>query len=224
MKIRVPPPTFVEEITTINQGYHVVAGLDEVGRGPLAGPVLAGAVVFPEWFNALWVNDIRDSKQLTSTQREIFFSRISGAGIPWALGMASHDEVDTYGIVAATRMAMLLAVENLPVKPSFLLVDALPLPQSSIPHRAIVKGDQVSISIAAASIVAKVYRDRIMAEEDTKYPGYDFTFNKGYPTEAHIKHLQRLGPSPIHRLSFAPVRQVIRERMLAMTNSRKLEN
>ena len=128
----------------------MIAGLDEVGRGPLAGPVLAGAVVFPDGFNALWVNDIRDSKQLTSSRREILFSKMAETGIAWALGMASHEEVDAYGIVAATRMAMLLAVENLPIQPSFLLVDALSLPKSGIPHRAIVKGDQSSISIAAA--------------------------------------------------------------------------
>ena len=123
--------------------------------------------------------------------------------------MVSSQEVDSLGIVPATRKAMLMAVQQLPTQPDFLLIDALPLSQSGTPFKAIVKGDQRCLSIAAGSIVAKVTRDRIMIEEDVRYPGYAFAINKGYPTRAHMEHLQRLGPCPIHRRSFAPVRDLL---------------
>lgn len=209
MGISSPPPTFFEEAALYKQGYHSIAGIDEAGRGPLAGPVVAGAVVLPDGFQAPWLAGVRDSKQLTPRQRDLLYSCIQKAGIAWASGVVSSQDVDTLGIVPATRKAMLLAVQHLPARPEFLLIDALPLPQSGVPFKAIIKGDQRCLSIAAASIVAKVTRDRIMVEEDTRYPGYAFAVHKGYPTTAHLEHLQRLGPCPIHRRSFAPVRALL---------------
>ena len=222
MGISSPPPTFAEESVLHGQGHHLIAGIDEAGRGPLAGPVVAGAVVFPDDFSAPWLSNIRDSKQLTPRQRDRLFSCIQEAGVAWASGVVAPREVDSLGIVPATRKAMLLAVQGLPARPGFLLIDALPLPQSGTPFKAIVKGDQSCLSIAAASIVAKVTRDRIMAEEDVRYPGYAFAINKGYPTRAHVEHLQRLGPCPIHRRTFAPVRALLDGNIETTTHSRKL--
>jgi ribonuclease HII len=217
-----PPPTFAEELALHSQGYHLIAGIDEAGRGPLAGPVVAGAVVLPTGFNPPWLTAVRDSKQLTPRQRDTLFSCIQEAGIAWASGVVSPQEVDSLGIVPATRKAMLLAVQHLPARPGFLLIDALPLPQSGTPFKAIIKGDQLCLSIAAASIVAKVTRDRIMVEEDARYPGYAFAVHKGYPTRAHLEHLQRLGPCPIHRRSFAPVRALLDGNIVRPTHRRKL--
>ncbi|MQF48616.1 ribonuclease HII [SAR202 cluster bacterium AC-647-N09_OGT_505m] len=209
MGISSTPPTFSEETALYSSGYHIVAGIDEAGRGPLAGPVVAGAVVLPYDFSSQWRYNVRDSKQLTPRQRDILFTCIRETGIAWASGVVSHHEVDSLGIVAATTKAMLLAVQNLPEHPSFLLIDAVPLPQSGTPFKAIVRGDQRCLSIAAASIVAKVTRDRIMVEENVRYPGYEFAVNKGYPTKAHLQYLRSLGPCPIHRRSFAPVRALL---------------
>ena len=203
-----PPPTFAEELALYARGYHLIAGIDEVGRGPLAGPLVAAAVVLPLNFNLPWLSGVRDSKQITPRQREAIFSHIQESGLAWATGIVSPQEVDSSGITAATKNAMLQAVHLLPQRPSFLLIDALPLPESGMPHKAIIKGDQLCLSIAAASIVAKVTRDRMMEEEDLRYPGYGFAAHKGYHTRAHLEHLHRLGPSPIHRRSFAPVRAV----------------
>ena len=202
-------PTFDEEIALRKQGYKLIAGIDEAGRGPLAGPVVAAAVIIPDSFNASWLSDIRDSKQLKPQQREVLFSCMQNTEIVLSYGLTSSQEIDAIGIVAATRKAMLLAVRHLSNRPDFLLVDALPIPQSEIPFKSIIKGDQKCISIAAASIVAKVTRDRIMVEEDTRYPGYDFAVHKGYPTRAHLEHIERLGPCSIHRRSFSPVKAII---------------
>lgn len=136
--------------------------------------------------------------------------------------MVSSQEVDSLGIVPATRKAMLMAVQQLPTQPDFLLIDAMPLPQGGTPFKAIVKGDQRCLSIAAGSIVAKVTRDRIMIEEDVRYPGYAFAINKGYPTRTHMEHLQQLGPCPIHRRSFAPVRDLLGGGIVGNAHSRKL--
>jgi ribonuclease HII len=209
MGVSFPPPTFVEESVLYRQGYRLIAGIDEAGRGPLAGPVVAGAVIFPDDFNPPWLNGIRDSKQLSPGRRDKLFSCIQESGIAWGSGVVSHQDIDSLGIVPATRKAMILAMQHLPERPDFLLVDALPISQSGMAFKAIIKGDQRSLSIAAASIVAKVTRDRIMVEEDLTYPGYDFALHKGYPTRAHMESLQRLGPCPIHRRSFAPVRALV---------------
>ena len=203
-----PPPTFAEELALHAQGYHPVAGIDEAGRGPLAGPLVAATVVLPPYFNLPWLSEVRDSKQLSPRQRERLACHIREAGLAWGTGLVSPGDVDAMGLIAATKRAMLLAVKHLPVPPSYLLIDAQPLPESGLPHKAIIKGDQRCLSIAAASIMAKTTRDRMMIEEDARYPGYGFAAHKGYPTRAHLEYLRRLGPSPIHRYSFAPVRAI----------------
>ena len=202
-------PTFNEETALLALGHRVVAGVDEAGRGPLAGPVVAGAVVLPPDYRPDWLAGVRDSKLLTSGQRETLFSHIRESGIGWSAGIVSSEGVDSLGIVGATKEAMLRAIRGLPAEPGFLLIDALPLPESGLPCKAIVKGDRKCLSIAAASIVAKVTRDGLMAEEDAKYPGYGFALHKGYPTKGHLERLRSLGPCPIHRRSFAPVRAAL---------------
>ena len=189
-------------------GHRAVAGVDEAGRGPLAGPVVAGAVVLPVEYRPSWLDSVRDSKQLTAKQRETLFSRIRESGIGWSAGVVSPEDVDALGIVPATREVMLRAIRGLPEPPGFLLIDAVKLPESGLPFKAIVKGDRKCLSIAAASIVAKVTRDRLMVEEDARHPGYGFAAHKGYPTREHLERLRSLGPCPIHRRSFAPVRDV----------------
>ena len=202
-------PTFDEETALLALGHRVVAGVDEAGRGPLAGPVVAGAVVVPPDFRPSWLAEVRDSKLMTPAQREAVFGQMEESGIALAYGVASPEDVDSLGIVGATKEAMLRAIRGLPEAPGYLLIDALPLHESGLPLKAIVKGDRKCVSIAAASIVAKVTRDRLMADEDAKYPGYGFAQHKGYPTRAHLERLSSLGPCPIHRRSFAPVQAVL---------------
>ena len=187
-------------------GHRAVAGVDEAGRGPLAGPVVAGAVVLPVDFHPPWLDGVRDSKLLTPGQRETLFRHIRESGIGWSYGVVSAEDVDRLGIAPATKEAMLRAIRGLPEPPGFLLIDAVKLPESGLPYKAIIKGDRKCLSIAAASIVAKVTRDRLMAEEDARHPGYGFATHKGYPTREHLARLRSLGPCPIHRRSFAPVR------------------
>ena len=204
-----PPPTLEEETALWALGHRVVAGVDEAGRGPLAGPVVAGAVVIPAGARPQWLEGVRDSKQLSPGQRETLFGLIEESGVAWACGVVPPEDVDSLGIVPATREAMLRAIRGLAANPGYLLIDAVKLPESGIPHKAIVKGDSKCLSIAAASIVAKVTRDRLMAEEDAKYPGYGFALHKGYPTPDHLERLRSLGPCPIHRRTFAPVQAVL---------------
>ena len=176
-----------------------------MGRGPLAGPVVAAAVIFPADIDEGELVGIRDSKELTPTARErlagVVFQKAEDARVGWAPAR----EVDAVGIVGATRRAMMRAVNKLEPRAEGLLIDALSLPGVDLPQRCPVKGDRVSLSIAAASILAKVARDRMMGEADRKYPGYGFRRNKGYGTREHIGALNRLGPCRIHRTSFAPV-------------------
>ncbi len=200
-------PSYQEESLLLAQGYTLVAGLDEVGRGPLAGPLLAGVAVLPPRPTGRWVELVRDSKQLTPAQRERVLPHIQDVALGLAVGMCSAQEVDSLGVSAATRLAMRRALEALPVKPEFLLLDAFPLPEVPLPQKAIIDGDALCLSIAAASIVAKVTRDRMMEKEDAVYPCYGFARHKGYGTREHLLNLRRYGPCPIHRLSFAPVRQ-----------------
>lgn len=188
-------------------GFRLVAGLDEVGRGPLAGPVTAAAVVMPEKIPDTWFGLIRDSKQMSSERREFAFEQIQLHAHAVGVESGSHAEIDELGIVAATRLAMTRALDDLGLTPDHLLIDALTLPAVSVPQTPIVKGDAISISIAAASIVAKVTRDRLMANSyEPRHPGYGFARNKGYGTAEHMAALRELGPCPIHRQSFAPVR------------------
>ena len=191
------------------QGYLQVAGVDEVGRGPLAGPVIAAAVVFPPTFTDTILPGLNDSKKLSALTRERLSPRIKELAQGVGIGISSNDEIDNLGITDATKTAMMRAIRQLGRHVDHLLVDAIPLSISGLPCRPIIHGDAVCSSIAAASIVAKVARDDIMREMDVLYPGYNFYLNKGYPTKLHIAALEKLGPSPIHRRSFAPVRQVL---------------
>lgn len=201
-------PTLSAEIACWRQGYRHVAGLDEAGRGPLAGPVVAAAVVLDPDVAQVWWADLRDSKQLPAPRREEFAARIRETA-DVAVGVASHEEIDRLGIVPATRLAMGRALIGLPCRPGHLLVDALSLPDVDLPQRAIVHGDALSASIAAASIVAKVTRDRMMDEFHARYPDYGFDRNRGYATASHMRALAEYGPCPIHRRRFEPVRRAL---------------
>ncbi len=176
-----------------------ICGIDEAGRGPLAGPVIAGAVILPKDVQILYLND---SKQLSAKRREALYDEIREKAIAWGIGLSTPERIDEINILKATYEAMRMAIEKLSVRPDVLLVDAVTIPETDIPQVPIVKGDAKSVSIAAASILAKVTRDRMMLDYDRQYPGYDFASNKGYGTKAHIEALRRLGPCPIHRKTF----------------------
>ena len=179
--------------------YPYICGIDEVGRGPLAGPVVAGAVILPKDDMILYLND---SKKLSEKKREMLYDEIMNRAVATGIGMASPARIDEINILQATYEAMRMAIDNLKVRPDILLNDAVTIPQVDILQVPIIKGDAKSISIAAASIIAKVTRDRLMVEYDKVLPGYDFASNKGYGTKAHIAGLKELGPTPIHRRSF----------------------
>jgi ribonuclease HII len=206
-------PHLREEIALYAEGYRHIAGLDEAGRGSWAGPVVAGAVILPINRPDLSreLEGVRDSKQLTPRQRERLYPIIESAALAVGVGSVPPDRIDELGIVPATREAMGLAIAQLDPPPDFLLIDFLRLPGLSIPQKSTPHGDALSLSIAAASIVAKVTRDRLMVEMDARYPGYGFARHKGYGTRQHRESLFRLGPSPIHRLSYAPMRLMLQE-------------
>ena len=176
-----------------------ICGIDEVGRGPLAGPVVAGAVILPQDCKILYLND---SKQLSEKKREELYTVIMQEAVAVGIGYASHERIDEINILQATYEAMRAAVNNLAVQPDILLNDAVTIPGITVRQVPIIKGDAKSVSIAAASIVAKVTRDRLMVEYDKTYPGYHFADNKGYGSAAHIEALRKFGPTPIHRKSF----------------------
>jgi ribonuclease HII len=201
-------PSFAEEERLWEQGYRLVAGIDEAGRGPLAGPVVAAAVILPCRFEAPWLNLVRDSKQLTPGQREFLFNPICEEAVAWAVGTTAQEIIDDLGIMAATRLAMASAVAQLPQTPQHLLIDALLLPRVHLPQTKLIRGDSLCLSIAAASILAKVTRDRLMVQLDNLYPGYGFARHKGYGTREHIENLRCLGPCPIHRKNFKRVRDL----------------
>jgi ribonuclease HII len=202
-------PTLDRERRLWSEGHTVVAGVDEVGRGPLAGPLLAAAVVLPPGCAADWLALLRDSKALPQRQREELARVIRDEAAAYSLGIIPAPAVDRLGIGEAGRRAMQQAVARLRLAPSYLLIDAFSVPALSLPQSAIIHGDALVASIAAASIVAKVERDRLMREMHELYPGYGFDQNKGYGTAAHLEALHRLGPSPVHRRSFAPVRDLL---------------
>ena len=202
-------PDWSAERLLWKQGYLRVAGVDEVGRGPLAGPVVAAAVVFPRSFNARRLLGLRDSKQLTAAARERLAPQIRRLADGVALGSASPQEIDALGIVAATMAAMTRAIRQLPAPADHLLVDAVALDCDGLSCRPIIHGDAICCSIAAASIVAKVARDALMEDLDGQYPGYGLARHKGYGTAGHLAALERLGPTPLHRRSFAPVRRLL---------------
>ncbi|HLZ33101.1 MAG TPA: ribonuclease HII [Nitrospira sp.] len=199
-------PTDEFEMEARRCGYRRIAGLDEAGRGPLAGPVVAAAVVLP---TRCRLTGCDDSKQLSESEREQVYSVITARAVAIGVGSASHEEVDRLNILEATRLAMHRAIAALSPQPDCLLIDAVILPGLAISTRSIIKGDALSPSVAAASIVAKVTRDRLMAEYHRLYPHYNFLSHKGYGTEEHLQQLATYGPCPIHRRTFAPVAQVL---------------
>lgn len=206
-----PSKRFAYERALLAQGCSAIAGVDEAGRGPLAGPVVAAAVIFPaerirlglrgEW------RGLNDSKQLSEKQRELFFELISSQDdILRAVAVVDVETIDRVNILQATHRAMNQAIAQLSCEPQHVLVDGLRVPSLRWPHTPIVEGDSLSYSIAAASVLAKVTRDRMMHAYDREFPGYGFASHKGYGTEQHLEALARQGPCPIHRRSFAPVR------------------
>ena len=202
--MRVNPNTFFESELWKSGLLHVV-GLDEAGRGALAGPVAVGAVILPNDGTLLSraLTGVRDSKQMTPLERETLAPRIKEVAVTWSVAFASADEIDSQGIVCATRLAALRAIHVLSLFPQYLLTDfRLELPQLDISQSALVKGDALCLSIAAASVLAKTARDQLMRELDVHYQGYGLGKHKGYGTQAHRLALQRLGVSPIHRRSF----------------------
>ncbi|HYX27827.1 MAG TPA: ribonuclease HII [Pyrinomonadaceae bacterium] len=195
------------EIDLWEQGFNLIAGVDEAGMAPLAGPVVAGAVILPKNYK---LKKLNDSKQiLDSAMRDELAQQIKADAIVWAAGVAEVEEIDTINIYHAGLLAMSRAVLGLTQQPDFILVDARRIPHCSTPQRGIIKGDALSMSIAAASIVAKTTRDAIMTEFDSIHPGYNFATHKGYPTPEHCRCLKELGATPIHRRSFARVREVL---------------
>ena len=189
------------------QGYALIAGIDEAGRGAWAGPVVAGAVILPlDRFDLIhWLDGVDDSKQLSPAARETILPRIVATAVAVSVGYATNVEIDEVGIVPATQLAMKRAVAALDPQPHALLVDALELPALQLPCHALIKGDQRSLSIAAASIVAKTTRDHFMDDLDVLYPHYGFRIHKGYGTPLHRQALRHFGPSNCHRFSFAPI-------------------
>ncbi|MCK4906079.1 MAG: ribonuclease HII [Spirochaetes bacterium] len=197
-----PSDLTVYENRLHNKGYSMIAGVDEAGRGPLAGPVVAGAVVLGKWFDP----DIKDSKKLSPKKREMLFNRIIENAESIGIGIVDNETIDQINILNATKRAMHKALANLHIDIDFLLIDAVKL-NIDIPQLAIIGGDNISISIAAGSIIAKVCRDRIMLKLHEKFPEYQFDRHKGYGTAIHTSMLQKYGPCSIHRRSFSPVRK-----------------
>jgi len=187
-------------------GYRRIAGIDEAGRGPLAGPVVAAAVILPTRCRLLGIND---SKQLPAKDREQVYTAILEQAVGVGVGSADVAEIDQLNILEATRLAMRRAVEKLAPLPDYVLIDAVVLPGFKVPTRPIIKGDSLSVSIAAASIIAKVTRDRLMARYHEIFPDYGFLSHKGYGTAEHLERLARHGPCSIHRRTFAPVQEVM---------------
>ncbi len=203
-------PTLEFERSLWEAGFGCLAGIDEAGRGPLAGPVSAGAVILPpDPAIAGELYGVRDSKQMTPAGRETWAARLKDVALAYGVGFASAAEIDALGILPATRMAVKRALESLPLPPEALLLDYLDLPGDPRPQLSLVKGDARSLSIAAASVLAKTARDALLRELDQQYPGYGFASHKGYGTLEHRLALARLGPCPIHRLTFKGVRQTI---------------
>lgn len=189
-------------------GAKAIAGIDEVGRGPLAGPVVVASVILPNQSDSLL--GVNDSKSLSRTKREDFAEKIKEVALAYSIVEIDNIEIDKYNIFEATKLAMLKSISSLELMPDALLIDAMTL-QTAIPQRAIVKGDQKSISIAAASIIAKVYRDEIMAQYALDYPEFDFANNSGYGTASHLQALRDYGYTPIHRRSFMPIKVMTKQ-------------
>jgi len=194
-----------KEKALYEKGYTLIGGIDEVGRGPLAGPVVATCVIMPKGF---YVEGITDSKKLSIKKREEFNKIILENAISVSTIFISEEKIDEINIYEATKLAMINAIKGLSVKPDYILIDAMPL-DIDIPHESIIKGDELSFSIACASIVSKVARDHLMDEYALIYPEYGFEKNKGYGTKTHIEALKKYGPTKIHRKTYAPIKQMI---------------
>jgi len=200
----VPDFTFEDEL--VSRGFVRIAGVDEAGRGPLAGPVAAAAVILPRPFVCPLLND---SKKLTKKRREFLYEEITrNPGVVWAVEMLDAPVVDEINVLCATHRAMELALRTLSVEPDVALIDGLPVKGVTIPHEAVVKGDGLSLSIAAASVIAKVTRDRYMEKVDEEFPEYGFIRHQGYGTREHLEALRKYGPCRHHRRSFQPVSQL----------------
>ena len=205
-----PTPNLACEYSLWDKGINFIAGIDEAGRGALAGPVVAAALVLPsDPGKHHSLKGLRDSKKLSPADRDAWVEVLRDKGLTWGVGMASHQEIDSWGIIPATRIAACRALRELSLNPEHLLLDYLFLPDCEIPQTSLIKGDERSLSIAGASILAKTTRDKILTEMDSIYPGYRFADHKGYATTFHRAALQRLGPCPIHRQSFAPVKRLV---------------
>lgn len=193
-----------------HQGYRSIAGVDEAGRGCLAGPVVAAAVILPlDGKCQVYFEGVRDSKQLTAQARDYLYEVIMQRALAVGVGMGSVELIDERNILQATKHAMRAAISQLSIPPQALLLDALLLPDISLLQRSIIRGDAQCLSIAAASIIAKVTRDRLMLQLHEQYPAYGFAQHKGYGTEAHLAALRQYGVTPLHRRSFAPVRELL---------------
>jgi ribonuclease HII len=203
-------PNFREEQALLSAGYRRIAGLDEAGRGALAGPVVAAAVVLPAEPDFPWVPMVRDSKLLQAKVRQRIFDAMSECRIEMGVGVVEPDVIDAVNILNATMKAMKLALAELAEPPGYLLIDAVRLRNVPVPQKAIIRGDRTVLSIACASVVAKVTRDRIMLELDERYPGYEFGRHKGYGTRIHLECLRRYGASRIHRMTYSPLRDLAR--------------
>ena len=186
-------------------GIKLIGGVDEVGRGPLVGPVVTACVILPETFN---LEGLTDSKKLTEKKRDFYYDEIMKQAVSVGVGIVSNEEIYKINIYEATKVAMKQAISNCDVKPEHVLIDAMKL-DLDIPSTSIIKGDLLSISISAASVIAKVTRDRMMYELDKKYPMYDFKSNKGYPTKKHMEAIKEYGIIPEHRKSYGPVKEYL---------------
>lgn len=191
------------------KGITLIAGVDEVGRGPLVGPVVAACCILPEKFN---LKGLTDSKKLSEKKRDFFYEEIKKQAISYGIGIIDERKIDEVNIYEATKLAMIDAVKNMDVKPEHILIDAMPL-ELNIPTTSIIKGDLKSITISAASVLAKVTRDRMLIELDKKYPMYDFKNNKGYPTKKHLAALLKYGIISEHRKSYGPVKNYIENKV-----------
>jgi ribonuclease HII len=198
-------PTLARERALWDKGYRFVAGVDEVGRGPLAGPVVVAAVILPPGCQA--IEGLRDSKTLTLLQRERAAADVRAAALAWSVAAASVREIDRLNILRATALAMRRALARLPLRPDYVLIDGRPMPDLKVEHDAVIDGDAHCCSIAGAAVLAKCVRDRLMLLLGARYEGWGWEENKGYATAEHLAVLDRVGPTPHHRKSFAPVVQ-----------------
>lgn len=203
-------PDLSLEAALWSQGLERIAGIDEAGRGALAGPVAAAAVILPVEYKLYeQLNGVRDSKQMTPAERAHWAVRIRRLAAAWGVGFASHEVIDSLGILPATRLAMQRAIAALAVAPQHLLIDHLLLPEVEIPQTALTKGDARSLSIAGASILAKTARDALLDALEVEFPGYGFKAHKGYATPQHLLALENIGPCTIHRKTFTPLKDRI---------------